>query len=185
MRELDLVQDIYTLTDDDYVTPTKLHAVPVDIENDRGVMLQQGLPLETATVFIESANTLFNLKEFDYQQQLYLAMFIRYGNRTSACLASGTDPRTVTLWEEAPEFRNIVREINGCIADSLESEAYRRAMNGSDRLLEVTLKAAKPEKYAEKRMEHKKVDVEIRSWADLAKKVADEETAEAIKEEVS
>jgi hypothetical protein len=55
-------------------------------------------------------------------------------------------------------------------------------MDGSDRLLEVALKAAKPEKYADKKMIAKKTDITINSWAELAKKVA-EETNEEIEDD--
>jgi hypothetical protein len=190
MREIDILEELTPIdileNDSPMLKGTEIFSVPKAREPvspfESGVLLPKGLPLETAVVFIDSAQALFDLSEFDFHQQLFLAMYIRYGNKTSACLASATDPRIVRNWEGTKHFAEISYSIRECIADALESEAYKRAMDGSDRLLEVALKAAKPEKYADKKMIAKKTDITINSWAELAKKVA-EETNEEIEDD--
>ncbi|KQX18403.1 MULTISPECIES: hypothetical protein [unclassified Sphingomonas] len=52
----------------------------------------------------------------------------------------GADPKFAARWEDAEEIA----------ADNLEQVARQRAIAGSDRLMEILLKAHRPEKFVER-----------------------------------
>jgi len=66
-------------------------------------------------------------------------------SRTAAYEWRGADPAFAAAWKEAEEEA----------IDTLEQVARDRAVDGSDRMLEILLKAHRPEKYVERlRNEH-------------------------------
>lgn len=139
-------------------------------------------PLKDELRLVDEADKLFDFKESGLTgaQQLFIVALMKYGTRTKACKATGIDPRKVTAWEKNEDFVAVYDAAMGAIADALEEEAIRRAMEGSDKLLEKLLKAFKPEKYADRKVNtHEgKVDIEIKSWSDLAQKAIEVVDAE-------
>jgi hypothetical protein len=81
----------------------------------------------------------------------FIAAFSECGNISIACNIVGIHPMSVYGWlrndEEFNEDYNTA--VDFAIA-TLEMEARRRAMEGSDRLLEFLLKSLKPEVYRER-----------------------------------
>lgn len=61
-------------------------------------------------------------------------------NRSTAYRARKNDPDFAAAWDELEE----------AMIEELESEAHRRAITGSDRLLEFLLKAKRPDVYRER-----------------------------------
>lgn len=106
-------------------------------------------------------------------QRKFLESFKLHGVIAPAAEAAGVDRTTVWRWQENDEqFALAMRIAREEALDALEHEAYRRAVVGvssekpivyrgevidtykvteySDRLLELALKAGRPEKYAER-----------------------------------
>ena len=108
------------------------------------------------------------------KKRLFLALFAALGNVSAAAEKAGVGRRTVYDWiAEDTEFKDAFNEARETAADGLELEARRRAVDGSerpvfqggkqvgtvreysDRLLEVLLRANRPEKFTERlRSEH-------------------------------
>ena len=107
------------------------------------------------------------------EKQGFIVQYMTCGTLTGAYRSTGITPFRFKSWkDEDEEFRLYVEAAADAIADGLEAEALRRAMNGSDKLLETMLKAVKPEKYATRKMEKvdKNVNVAVGSWSELAKR---------------
>lgn len=82
------------------------------------------------------------------KKRLFLEAYAEMGNITHACKASAVPRRTFYHWTEHDEaFAAQVREAEIEAVESLEREARRRAIRGSDTLLIFLLKAARPDKY--------------------------------------
>jgi hypothetical protein len=109
------------------------------------------------------------------QKQRYLRALAETGTVSAGVRAAATSWGTVHKWRELdPVFSLAEHQARTEFGDALEEEAKRRAFNGvprpvfhggkrvgtvteySDRLLEMLLKGAKPEKY------HDKLDLEVR-----------------------
>lgn len=105
-------------------------------------------------------------------QKRFLVLFRQTGIVLRACLAAKIGRRTVYDWlQEDPAFKVAYLEAAEDACDTLEEEARRRGAEGweepvyqggeqvgtirkfSDRMLELTLKARRPEKFRE-RYEH-------------------------------
>lgn len=103
------------------------------------------------------------------QQQDFLDIYEELGNITSSCKKSKVPRRTIYNWIEGDaEFRKKFDESTKIVLGILEDEAFRRAVEGtnkpvfyqgkrsgyvkeySDTLLIVLLKARAPEKYKER-----------------------------------
>lgn len=85
------------------------------------------------------------------QKDRYLRAVAKFGTLTSGCRAARCSPHTVYKWREHDQAFSIRElEVRNEFADSLEIEARRRAFAGSDRLLEMLLRAVRPEKYRER-----------------------------------
>ncbi len=117
-------------------------------------------------------------KKRAHNQKIFLATFALTANLTTAAAAAGIPRTTVYKWQEEDEqFCAALNEAREQAYDRLEQEALRRAVEGtqrkrpiivgrevvdyeiiteySDRLLEMLLKAARPEKYRERQsIEH-------------------------------
>ncbi len=102
----------------------------------------------------------------DTAQQKFLTSFARNGNVTKAAKAARVDRSTPYTWRDNdPKFAEAWEVAREAAADVLEAEAFRRAVTGtnkgvyhqgvlvntekqySDRLLELLLKANRPDKY--------------------------------------
>ena len=137
---------------------------------------QAGMRVVSAFKLIKDVEGVFAGEEFeglDDAQRLFLGALAQYGTKRAACVASGVNPLTVTRWLRERAFMQLHTETMGLVGDALEEEAIRQAMTGSERLMAVLLKAFKPDKYAERRVSKSeaRVDIEVRSWADLARAV--------------
>jgi len=108
----------------------------------------------------------------DSRKAKFLKLLAETGNISFSAKSIGSGPTTVHRHiNEDPDFKALVDEAKEIAADALEAEARRRAVEGvrrgiyyqgervdtelhfSDRMLEILLKANKPEKFRE-RFEH-------------------------------
>lgn len=81
----------------------------------------------------------------------FLTAFADLGTVTHAARAAGVPRRTVYDWlERDPQFALGFRAAEQEAIDSLEREARRRAIAGSDTLLIFLMKGANPAKYRER-----------------------------------
>lgn len=72
-------------------------------------------------------------------------------NVSHSCRVAGMDRRTAYRWREADEaFAADWDEAEQEAIDHLEHVARKRAIDSSDRMLEILLKAHRPEKYTER-----------------------------------
>lgn len=133
-------------------------------------------PIKQRVVLVREAQKIFDFMagtDLSLTEQLVIAAFLQTGTRLGACRDVGVDPRVVTtLLRKNKEFAELWREAEMLIADMLEERAMGMALEGSEKMMQTVLKAWKPEKYAEKRITKSKVDVTIRSWAELARQVS-------------
>lgn len=105
-------------------------------------------------------------------QQAYIMAFAVRGTRAEACQIAEVSVQQVAKWMEDAEFEHTLQHAVDIVGDRLESELFRRAMDGSDRLLLRAMEANRPEKYA--RVIKGDFSV-MHSWADLAREAADTE----------
>lgn len=108
-------------------------------------------------------------KRTDTREQKFLSVLRSTCNVTEAAKSAGVGRRTVYEWRDAdPAFREQWDDAEQEAADRLEREAWRRAVDGvekpitfqgqitdryleySDRMLELLLKAHRPEKFKER-----------------------------------
>lgn len=81
----------------------------------------------------------------------FIAVFSECGNISIACNIVGIHPMTVHGWIRTDEvFREDYYTAVDFAISTLEQEARRRALEGSDRLLEFLLKSLRPEVYRER-----------------------------------
>lgn len=72
-------------------------------------------------------------------------------NVSHSARAAGVGRRTVYDWRDAdPEFAAAWDDAEEEAVDMLEKAARDRALDGSDRMMEILLKAHRPEKYVER-----------------------------------
>lgn len=74
-------------------------------------------------------------------------------NVSHSARVAGVGRRTVYQWRDAdPEFAAAWEEAEEEAVDKLELAARQRAIDSSDRMMEILLKAHRPEKYVERRL---------------------------------
>ena len=85
-----------------------------------------------------------------------IASYVEYGTVTAACRAAGIGRTTWYDWKKADsDFAQAVADAEESVADKLEQEAIRRAMDSSDTMLIFLLKGLRPGRYADRqRLEH-------------------------------
>ena len=84
-------------------------------------------------------------------RETFLEQFRLTCNVSHAARSAGIGRRTVYDWREAdPEFAAAWDEAEEEAIDALELAARERAIDGSDRMMEILLKAHRPEKYVER-----------------------------------
>lgn len=84
------------------------------------------------------------------RQELFLKGFLMYGTITAGCESAGVSYSAFYKWahdEDDDAFAIAFATAKMILADELEEVALKRAKAGSDYLLGICLKAAKPEKY--------------------------------------
>ena len=73
-------------------------------------------------------------------------------NISAASRAANIDRQTAYNWREIdPEFKAAWEDALEQAVDDLEEKAWNRAADTSDRMMEIMLKAHRPDKYVEKR----------------------------------
>ena len=81
----------------------------------------------------------------------FLEAFVEHGTVLAACRKVGVGRSTVYDERRRNEdFAPVFADAEVEVTESLEGEAIRRALHGSDRLMEFLLKARRPEKYGER-----------------------------------
>ena len=72
------------------------------------------------------------------------------GNVTKAARLIGTTKQNIYRWVQTdPVFADLFQEALDAGTDNLEEKAYDRAMDTSDRMMELLLRARRPDKYRE------------------------------------
>lgn len=80
----------------------------------------------------------------------WLRAYVHYGTVTAACRASGVSRQTFyALRDNNEDFARLYKMADEMITESLEQEAIRRAIDGSDSMLQFMLRSRKPELYSE------------------------------------
>ena len=107
----------------------------------------------------------------DRQRAIFLETFRTTCNVSEAARSAGVGRRTVYDWRDADEeFAAAWLDAENEAVDALEAEARRRAMTDSDKLMEILLKAHRPEKYVQDAKVKATLDVtggiEVRHTAD-------------------
>lgn len=147
------------------------------------------LKVVSAMTLVKEAEELFEGEELDAlddAQRLFLVALAKHGTKRAACVASGVKMVTVNRWMRANggdnAFAALYVDTLELAGDALEEEAIKQAMGGSEKLMTTLLKAFKPDKYADRKVSksEQKIDIEVRSWADLAKQVVDAEVKGAV-----
>jgi hypothetical protein len=109
----------------------------------------------------------------DRARETFLAVFRDTCNVSEAARAAGVGRRTVYDWRDAdPAFAAAWDEAEEEAVDALEAAARKRAMESSDRLMEILLKAHRPAKY----MDRSKTEITGKAGADLIPARTDEES---------
>ena len=92
----------------------------------------------------------------DRARDLFLTTLRETCNVSAACRAANIGRRTAYDWRNADaEFSAAWEEAEEEAVDKLEEVARNRAIDSSDRMLEILLKAHRPDKYVERfRNEH-------------------------------
>jgi hypothetical protein len=115
----------------------------------------------------------FSDSKLNAVQQLYIVAYATKGTKKGACELAEVSYSTVKKWLKNEAFAEALENAVDIARDSLEEELFRRAMNGSDKLLLEALKALKPDKYQKRSSSNVNVSGEVvHTWADLAKEAA-------------
>lgn len=85
--------------------------------------------------------------ELSVRRELYVEAVACGMSFSGAAEFAGVDRSTGWRWRQDPEFRQRVKDARQVTVDRLRAEAERRAMCGSDRLLEFLLCNYDPEKF--------------------------------------
>lgn len=81
----------------------------------------------------------------------FLAHFAEHGNVTAAAKAAGMSRNAAYCWRnDDPDFAADWDDAEQQAVDKLEQVARERAIDSSDRMMEILLKAHRPEKYVER-----------------------------------
>lgn len=84
-------------------------------------------------------------------REMFLDELRKTCNVSHAARAAGVGRRTVYQWRDAdPAFAEAWADAEEEAVDALELAARERAMDSSDRMMEILLKAHRPEKYVER-----------------------------------
>lgn len=87
----------------------------------------------------------------DRARETFLATLAETCNVSESARRAGIGRRTAYDWKAAdPEFAAAWEDAEEQATDELEKVARQRAIDGSDRMLEILLKAHRPEKFVER-----------------------------------
>lgn len=173
MSEIDF-DEIYLDVEEGDMPSGKVKRLPM-VSVSEGVSLpispmydiKEGLEFITA----DDGNILFDFSKSSLNpvQQLAIIGYAMKGTKTGASKTAGVPYKLIEKWLENPEFKEHLDTAMALVKDTLEEELFRRAMNGSDKLLLSAIKALKPETYEPKTQEMNINANVVHSWADLAK----------------
>jgi hypothetical protein len=89
----------------------------------------------------------------DRAREAFLGALRETCNVSHAARSAGIGRRTAYDWRDAdPDFAAAWQEAEDEAVDKLEQVARDRAIDGSDRMMEILLKAHRPDKYVERRL---------------------------------
>lgn len=113
------------------------------------------------------------------EQDVFLTHYMGCGVVTTALRKSGlTRKRYTQMMQDDALFIESVQGATEAIADTVEQEALKRALTGSDRVLIKMLEALKPKKFGKSSTVQNLIDgqlsVVVGSWAELSSRVAKE-----------
>jgi AcrR family transcriptional regulator len=92
-------------------------------------------------------------KSTNRARETFLAELRATGNISHSARCAGVDRKTVYNWRDKDaEFAEAWEDAEETAIDQLEKVARDRAIDSSDRMLEILLKAHRPEKYVERRL---------------------------------
>ena len=179
MVDWDVLEEEFEVPDDTSVsTPPavvkeKAAAVGLPLTSPKTVSMPAPFPAKRAVELVEEPEKLFDFSSTSLtpQQQLYIISYAVRGTHLGALKMAGVTHNVVQKWMENEEFRNALQAAVDMVKDALEEELFRRAMNGSDKLLLEAVRAAKREKYRP----DKNVSVQgqiVHSWSELAREAA-------------
>lgn len=163
--------------------------VPVTIERDPVEELMDRLGAMGGVDQIEACKDSITMTRLLYsdrlseKQVIFLRYFLATGTVTGACKGSGTTVIEFNKWTkdkpENKEFKASLDMAMNSVIDTLEQEGIKRALAGSDKLLIKFLEAYKANKFAPRSNvvhtgtgENGEIQVEVKSWAELAQKAA-------------
>lgn len=105
----------------------------------------------------------------DRARETFLESLRSVPNVSAASRAAGFGRSAAYQWRnEDPEFALEWDEAIEESIDSLEQVAFERAKDQSDRMLEILLKAHRPEKYVEKKLIEHSGDMTVRKADELS-----------------
>lgn len=100
-------------------------------------------------------------------QEEFLRVIAEHGcTDTTAAMMVGRSRWSPIEWKRKPEFMERYRAARKVSLDHLVREAERRAMNGSDRLLEFLLTNYAPERFSSQRSK-----LEVKGGADIVERI--------------
>ena len=92
----------------------------------------------------------YSKKQLKEAMGKFLKHYAKYNNFTKACDYAVVGRKTVLLWmDKYPKFQDKFDDLHERFMDNLESVAIERAIEKSDALMTVMLKAGRPKKYRE------------------------------------
>lgn len=99
----------------------------------------------------DAAKVLFTYKK-DAAKYPFLLSYYKYRTITPACIENGVSYVQYKNWfREDAEFREACSSIQDKVVHELEDAGFRRALKGSDSLLQFFLRAFRPDQYTERR----------------------------------
>lgn len=85
----------------------------------------------------------------DRARALFIETLRKSCNVSASCRAAGIGRATAYQWKRSePAFADEWKDAEDDAVDALEQAAWDRAVDGSDRMMEILLKGHRPEKYA-------------------------------------
>lgn len=138
------------------------------------------------TVLFEVSNAAqlfdFENSSLTAEQQLYIMGYIYYGTKSKASAYCGVPYSITKKWYKNEEFQDCLEAAIDIVGDIMEGEMYRRAMDGSDKLLLEAVRAHKRTKYAPKSTVRHEGEI-VHTFADLAKRASIEADYEEVNNE--
>jgi len=165
---------VYVDTDDDVYIELEMEDFPHVASSPTVPAAKAGRHKPVVAVELEKFRPPVKIKKlFDFGatslsaiQQAYIMAYAMRGTKRGACELADVTARQVAEWGRSEEFNEWLAVSVGVVADTLEDELIKRAMEGSDKLLVKAVEAHKPDKYSPRQNISQHI---VHSWADLAR----------------